>query len=34
MNNKWLNYFKKESVDKNARMSKDANTKVGAVIFF
>ena len=32
MNNKWLNYFK-ESVDKNARMSKDANTKVGAVIF-
>lgn len=32
MNNKWLNYFK-ESVDKNARMSKDENTKVGAVIF-
>ena len=32
MKEHWLNYFK-ESVDKNARMSKDENTKVGAVIF-
>jgi len=29
---RWVNYFK-ESMDKNASMSKDENTKVGAVIF-
>lgn len=32
LSKRWLNYFK-ESMDKNALMSKDENTKVGAIIF-
>ena len=32
MKEHWIKYFK-DSVDKNSRMSKDENTKVGAVIF-